>query len=361
MLRADNPFTLEYGAIPNIYISRTDEAETITNMFIGEPAVSHTFLISGIRGCGKTVLMSEVASQLSKKKWVVLNLNMTSDLLEDFLQRLHEKAPASRRVTGFLKNGANISIANAVAFGVNGDTFQKDAVSQIKLLLDAFKKKKTKVIITIDEVVCNQTMKVFATQFQILRREGYDIYLIMTGLHENITAIQHDPALTFLLRAPKLYLGPLDPVLIAQRYETILQIDTKQAMRLAGITKGYAYAFQALGMLYWNKTDSESLNSLLPKLEEMLDQNAYRKIWEKLSGVEKTIVKAIPDKKIKVKDLMASIQMNNSKFSVYRSRLMEKGVLRKTERGYVDLALPRFAALVEKYVAFDEAMQDDSY
>ena len=50
-------------------------------------------------------------------------------------------------------------------------------------------KKNKKVIITIDEVTANTDMRIFASQFQIFMRKEYPVYLIMTGLYENIYAI----------------------------------------------------------------------------------------------------------------------------------------------------------------------------
>ena len=40
----------------------------------------------------------------------------------------------------------------------------------------------------------------------------------MTGLYENIYAIQNDPALTFLLRTPKIKLEPLSLAQITKVY-----------------------------------------------------------------------------------------------------------------------------------------------
>ena len=69
----------------------------------------------------------------------------------------------------------------------------------------------------------------------------------MTGLYENIFAIQNDAQLTFLLRSPT-------------------------------ITKGYALAFQAFGFLYWDYKDQLPLEEILVKFDEILDDFAYRKI-----------------------------------------------------------------------------------
>lgn len=102
-------------------------------------------------------------------------------------------------------------------------------------------------------------MRVFASQFQIFLRKKYPVFLIMTGLYQNIYEIQNDETLTFLLRSPKLRLEALSLMQIAMQYEEIFKVDEEMATRMARETKGYAFAFQALGMLVWEKgTDALS-------------------------------------------------------------------------------------------------------
>ena len=43
-----------------------------------------------------------------------------------------------------------------------------------------------RLLITIDEVVYSEQMKVFVSAFQIFMRQDYPIFLLMTGLYENI-------------------------------------------------------------------------------------------------------------------------------------------------------------------------------
>ena len=71
-------------------------------------------------------------------------------------------------------------------------------------------KKKKRLLITIDEVTNTKKMRIFASAFQIFVRQDYPIFLLMTGLYENIHELQNEKSLTFLYRAPKLRLGLLD-------------------------------------------------------------------------------------------------------------------------------------------------------
>ena len=53
-------------------------------------------------------------------------------------------------------------------------------------------------------------IRIFASSFQIFLRQDQPIFLLMTGLYENIYDLQNDKSLTFLYRAPKLLLEPLN-------------------------------------------------------------------------------------------------------------------------------------------------------
>ena len=45
---------------------------------------------------------------------------------------------------------------------------------------------------TIDEAVCNDTMKEFVSLFQIYMRQDLPVFLLMTGLYENIYELQNE-------------------------------------------------------------------------------------------------------------------------------------------------------------------------
>jgi AAA+ ATPase superfamily predicted ATPase len=351
-MKADNPFSLTFGKKPNQYISRYDNMMEIINAFTSENAICQTYLISGIRGSGKTVLMTSVAKELAATgEWYVADLNSTQDLLEDLVYRL---ADACGRKDGLSETGMNVSVAG-FGLGFSGKREEKDSVGKIEALLEYARKKGKKVLITIDEVMNNSSMAVFASQFQIFVRKDYPVYLIMTGLYENIYAIQNNPSLTFLLRSPKIFMNPLSLLQISEHYRQVFEINKNEANQLAAYTKGYAFAFQALGFLYWEYRGERKEQDIIRELEHLLDEFAYRKIWESLSGQDKNIVLFLADSgKCQVKYLRESLQMTSGTFSKYRERLMYKGLIRSPERGMVELTLPRFGDLAKEYAQWNE-------
>lgn len=68
----------------------------------------------------------------------------------------------------------------------------------------------------------------------------------MTGLYENIYNLQNDKVLTFLYRAPKLILEPLNYTAIRKQYMDIFSLDIDAAGELASLTKGYPLPFRYL-------------------------------------------------------------------------------------------------------------------
>jgi len=345
-MKINNPFSLTFGKSPNELVSRYEYAEEIINTFKSQAPVSQAYLIEGIRGSGKTVLMTLVEKELQKDKdWIVVDLNSTQDLLVDFAIRLIDSC---KEFTDILKKGFNVTIAG-FGLGINGENQSRSSVSIINEILEKLKKKKKRILITIDEVVNGNNMRNFASEFQILLRKDYPVFLMMTGLYENIYTIQNDPALTFLLRTPKINLEPLSLLQISKQYQRVFKCDSEMANRLAKTTKGYAFAFQALGFLYFDYKDSLSFSDIIFKFDDLLDDFVYRKIWQGLSEQDRNVVLAIADSKTKVAEICSKLNMTNATFSKYKERLTNRGLIHSPQHGYVELILPRFAEICNFY------------
>lgn len=119
-------------------------------------------------------------------------------------------------------------------------------------MLSHIKRLGKRLLITIDEVINSENIKIFASSFQIFLREEYPIYLLMTGLYENIYDLQNEKSLTFLYRAPKIILEPLNYTAIKSHYMRIFDINDEMADKMTLLTRGYPFAFQVLGYLYWD-------------------------------------------------------------------------------------------------------------
>lgn len=343
-MKSGNPFTLTFGKQPDTLIMRYEVIDRIVTTFT-RTDLNQTYLIEGVRGSGKTVLMTTVANILrSEHDWLVVNINPTLDLLDDLARRLND---VCRTIPNLLSKGFNVSIAG-FGVGVGSDNKLRDSISVITDILDILKKKNKKLLITIDEVANDKNMKMFASQFQIFLREDYPVYLIMTGLYENITKIQNDPALTFLLRSPKVKTDPLSIMQITRRYSELFDIDEDKAMELAYLTKGYAFAFQALGAVYWENRN-KGIEEVIKLYDEMLDGYVYQKIWSTLTQREREIIRAIGEDNTKISEVVEKTGIKSGTLSQYRETLIQKGLITSPAHGYVSLALPHFAEVTRVY------------
>lgn len=128
----------------------------------------------------------------------------------------------------------------------------------------------------------------------------------------------------------------------------IFSLDMDAAGELASLTKGYPFAFQVLGYLYWENLDKKTLEQILPEYDQYLDEYVYGKIWSELSDLDKKIVVEMSlSGETQVKALRERLDMKSELFSVYRERLKRKGVIVSKEYGKVSLALPRFDEFVK--------------
>ncbi len=339
---ATNPFTLMFGKEPNEIIRRDDLIAEIANDFSSKNPSSQAYLLLGARGAGKTVLLSELYKHFeAEKDWIVVDVNPHRDILEDLASGLYENGKTKHL---FLHGSFDFSF-QGLSFHLEG----KDPVSSIPRvvtkMLEYLKDKNKKVLITLDEVTTNEKVKEFIHDFQSFTRKDYQIYLIMTGLYENVVSLQNDKSMTFLYRTRQILLEPLDLVAIKNSYMVALGVDESTAKQLSELTKGYGFGYQLLGYLYFKHPSID--NELLEQYDSSLRINAYNKIWSSITGEERKVISCLKEKgEASTADILKKTGFSSKLYSVYRSRLLLKGVLVSKERGTVSLALPRFREFV---------------
>lgn len=202
-----------------------------------------------------------------------------------------------------------------------------------------------RVLVTIDEAVCNDTMKEFVSLFQIYMRQDLPVFLLMTGLYENIYELQNEKTLTFLYRAPKIELRPLNIGMIAEKYKSIFELTDEEATEMAKETRGYPFAFQVLGYLCFKH--NTGWHNVLPEFSQYLEEYVYEKIWSELSKGDKELLVAMAKTNdTKVEAIRKTIKKASNSFSVYRNRLIKKGLIISPEYGHLEFTLPRFKEFV---------------
>lgn len=335
-----NPFSTTFGLEPANYIQRLEENERILNDFTSETPSNYVFLITGVRGSGKTVMLTNISNELAKRNdWIVVDSGPKLNLLENIASELYENGKMKHL---FLKAEFNFSF-QGVSFSLKGQNPISSVLSLLKKMLEHVKGKGKRVLITLDEVDNSSEMKYFIQTYQSLIRQGYPLMLLMTGLYENVSRLQDDKSLTFLYRAPKIQLGALPLQIISSNYKQHLDVDDETSVELAKLTNGYAYAYQVLGFLLYESGEKKITNDLLNKYDQYLFEYVYEKIFSELSAKEQEILLSMRDKgKVDIASLRENTGLDTKNISVYRNRLMRKGLVVSPCYGYLEFALPRF-------------------
>ena len=341
-IRLNNPFTISFGKIPLENIERPVQIQEIVDSFTADPINQQIAMVTGVRGSGKTVLMTDVTRRLREdENWIIVELNPETDMLLGLASSLASIREYSEI---FRKAKLNLSFWG---FGIeiSGEPPITNIETAVSRMLESLKKRHKRVCVAVDEVTNNENVRIFAAAFQIFVRQELPVFLIMTGLYENIYELQNEKSLTFLYRAPKVTMAPLNMMAMTSRYAEVFSIEEPAAKEMARMTKGYPFAFQVLGYLTWHANGD--YKSVKKEYRQYLEEFVYEKIWMELSSKDRELAYGIALSKTgetaEIRDLSG---LNPNAYSVYRSRLLRKGIVESSEYGKLQFTLPLFAPFV---------------
>lgn len=355
-----NPFTHTFGMDPIQYISTLQTEEIVENFTYDNPS-EKCYMITGVRGCGKTVMLTKIVDELFKdKSWVIYDINVTRDMQVQLAAKLAQNPFVQKHL---LKTNIDISLPGISA----GIEFDKDKIFDINVLIErmisTIARQDKKILITLDDVSATQEMREFAHTFQGLLRAKMPVHIIMTGLlsnYKDVTDKEDFKDCTFLTRAFQVNVEPLDYSQIAVSYLNVFDISEKEAIKLAKMTKGYAFAYQVLGWLYFEKNINGKKKNLEFEYTSELIKYCYSKIWNELSDKEILITKVLVElgadnAKVKRETVLKKVQeytkMSSATFNIYRERLIGKGIMTASQNrgGYYTIDLPQFGVFVRQY------------
>ena len=332
MKSKENPYVLQFGLEPAQMIPRYSQLLQVEQAFFSESTTQHAFMITGVRGSGKTVFMTNVAERCAQKDWIIINVNVSSHVR--VVDQIFAALVNSFSVSGL---GLNVKLSR--------ENQTKTSELEVTDLLQIAKKNNYKVLITIDEVTNSEAIREFSGAFQIWVSNKLPVFLLMTGLFENIRELQNDKSLTFLYRCPRIDLMPLQIMAIKDNYKMNLDITDTQARKMALYTKGYSFAFQTLGFVTWNA--GEFNESVLEEYKTILIDLSYEKIWDELSANDRKVCVAIAKSKdgnfTKIRELLG---WSANQLNPYRRRLINKQILEGKSKGFVTFTLPLFDEFV---------------
>ena len=196
-MRYQNPFKPTAGKMPPVLVGR----DKVVNDFIeglenGEGALGRLMRITGPRGAGKTVLLSELAGIAQNQGWLVINAAATEGLLDSIARKL-VKSPA------FELDVIKVGDPFASVEVKRGKTHDEDLES----IFDAAAREMTArgkgLLVIIDEIqdASHEDIRAIATAVQFLIRDDQNIALVFAGIRTGVLGLLNGKAMTFLRRA----------------------------------------------------------------------------------------------------------------------------------------------------------------
>lgn len=352
-MSAQNPFTTTFSKIPKKTCIKRDELDKLIENFSFEDPTESVYKITGVRGSGKTVGLAQIESlyrseENVEKGWLVYSLNPARDMLIQLGASLANEKFIHQKPESITAN-INLNILGS-GVGVGASFKSKNDINDIGVQIDFMLKKAAengkRIMITVDEVSKTPEMVQFCLEYGAWLRQSLPVYFVCTGLYENITELGNTKNLTFFKRAPAIKMESLNRILIVEAYKKMLGKETKDCQELANITKGYAYAFQQLGSLMFERPDEDAIDDL----KSALFGNVYEKIWDELTENERYFLKTMKeDREYKREEIMGALTDRAGNYSSYRDRLLRRGIITKAAYGYIKIALPFFNEYIDEY------------
>lgn len=351
-----NPFTTTFSKTPEYTYIHTEKTEEILENFIYDNPSESVYKITGVRGSGKTVILAKVEEELRTNEsryinWLVFDVNPARDILGQIAAMLVKAGFGSqdKKTTGINLSATVMGTGGGIGYTAENNNNFFDIGVEVETMIQAAQKKGKKILIGIDEVSKSEEMIKFASEYGRWLRAGYPVYFVCTGLYENIQELSNVKNLTFFRRAATVKTEPLNMIRMTEMYKSKLDIDSNEAREMAKITKGYAYAFQELGVLYFKKKLDELLEDILPKLKAELFAYSYEKIWEEMTEMDRFLAGLLTEKEeYRREEVLKLMGEKSGSYSMYRDRLIKRGIL-NSRQGYISLALPYFGEYIKEY------------
>ncbi len=376
-----NPFSPGAGSPPPELVGR-DPLLTQTKILLAriqQRRSEKSFLLTGLRGVGKTVLlnaMEQLAHDL-KYKTVFIEAHENKTLgtllipklrhLLFSLDRMENTGDKVRKGLAVLKsfiNGVKIKIGD-VEFGLDieaergaadsGD-IEVDLPNLLLAVAEAAEERKTAVAILIDEIQYLSLNEISALIMAMhkMQQKQLPLLLIAAGL----------PILPALAGESKSYaerlfqfpdIGPLSKEDASKALQDPVKLAgvkfTKDALdEVFRLTQGYPYFLQEWGYQAWNHAATSVITlgiiqESTPDVIQRLDQNFFRVRFDRLTPSEKNYLRAMAHLGAAAHrsgDIAAVLGVKLSRLGPVRAKLIKKGMIYSPVHGDMAFTVPLF-------------------
>jgi AAA ATPase domain len=380
MRAQDNPFTPNAGARPPALVGRSAELEAfevlLTRLLRGH--TEQSMLITGLRGVGKTVLITRFEELAREGGWTTVEAEITrnsdfGDRIANLTRRaLLDLSPRARwkkrtaRAAAVLRSfqitlrpdgsvTAEFDVEPAEGLADSG-RLDEDLTDVLVALGEAAQEHGTGVIFLFDEVQLlevDEFEALIAAIHKTVQRQ-LPITLVGAGL----------PQLPRLAGEAKSYaerlfqfpqIGRLSEAqaraALAEPAERLGLTFESRALDIAvAYTEGYPYFLQEYGSTLWNEVDespvtAEDVSNAQATVEAKLDGGFFRVRIERTSELEQRYLRAMAELGTEpqmARDVAALLERTSQQVAPIRARLIEKGLLYTPGHGFAAFTVPQF-------------------
>lgn len=371
-----NPFKPTAGKMPPILIGRQsiidDFKEGLEN---GAGAPGRLMLITGQRGYGKTVMLTELGRVAKDAGWEVISETASEGMCDRLASALVRP--------GMKLRGANvqpsIGVSGILNASLGGASFSVDQVALT--LREVVNQRLAKmprgkgIVFTIDEAQAASMvdMVALATTIQhVIRDEDmrdvsdsdkHGVAFVFAALPSLMDELLHERVLTFLRRSVQHDLGLVAYPDVRSAYIEVvreggLAIDSEVAELAAEASDGYPYMIQLVGYYMWRAAEVrgskeiEEADVIQGKKDALVlfDDAVCAPLFDGLTAAQKLFVKAVAKEApqpAKVSEIANRAHRSASWVSKYRASLIKERVVESAGYGLVRLSASHLAEYVQ--------------
>lgn len=337
------------------------------------------WVLSGLRGVGKTVLLNELLRRATERDWITAKVEAgaaeslpvaLSGSLVRGMRTATGRHPESRlrRMLGVFKAfSVKADATGMVSLGIEVDPirgvadsgrFADDLAALFEVMGETARDVGIGVLILVDELqeAAAEELAAINTALHYLGQAETPLPLVFVGAGLPSLPAQLAEATSY---AERLYdyrpIGLLDPAAVAEALTIparALGVDwdaTALAMAVdpAG---GYPYFLQAIGKHVWDNAirspiSADDVGLGLREARREVDDGLYRSRWERATPAQRDLLRALADLagdgSATVSDLASRMKKTRaSDLSVARNELIKKGLVYPPERGLLAFTVP---------------------
>ena len=352
-----NPFKPTAGATPPLLVGRDQLIDEFRESLDDGPGAPGLLtLVTGARGTGKTVMLTEMGEAARTQGWVVIDETARDGLMD----RLRSQIDGCLAALDSPQRSRWTSLSVTTPLGGGGITLDRPPResrswrSFASALTARLAENETGLLITVDEIhaIPRAELQALAAEVQHLIRDRAPIGLIMAGLPRAVEDLLNDEITTFLRRAERLTLGevPLDEVQSAfqSTFSTAGRpLSEELAHDCALATEGYPFMIQLVGYHVWRRCPEEvvvpdAVSAGIAAARSRLGDLVHAPALQDLSDTDRSMLVSMAedDGPSRIADVATRMGQTSGYVSVYRARLIAAGMIRPAGYGLVDFAAP---------------------